>query len=70
MVWKKMKIKSKMEIVNYIMLIVVIVCILVRLNIIMLILGSFSNKFVIVNLYFIDIRDIWGMGEVLWGFLL
>lgn len=65
-----MKIKSKMEIVNYIMLIVEIVCILVRLNIIMLILGSFSNKFVIVNLYFIDIRDIWGMGEVLWGFLL
>lgn len=70
MVWKKMKIKSKMEIVNYIMLIVEIVCILVRLNIIMLILGSFSNKFVIVNFYFIDIRDIWGMGEVLWGFLL
>lgn len=70
MVWKKMKIKSKMEIVNYIMLIVEIVCILVRLNIILLILGSFSNKFVIVNLYFIDIRDIWGMGEVLWGFLL
>lgn len=65
-----MKIKSKMEIVNYIMLIVEIVCILVRLNIIMLILGSFSNKFVIVNFYFIDIRDIWGMGEVLWGFLL
>lgn len=65
-----MKIKSKMEIVNYIMLIVEIVCILVRLNIVMLILGSFSNKFVIVNLYFIDIRDIWGMGEVLWGFLL